>query len=288
MDEKAMDATESPPAGPWIITVTSGKGGVGKTNLSANLAISFARLGKRVLVMDADLGIANMTVVLGMIPPPRYNLYHFITGEKSLQEIVVDGPYGIKLITGTVGVDRMANLSHKRRRELIESLNELGTLVDLVIVDTGAGLSANTLGFVLAADEVILITTPEPTAIAAVYGVIKIASNQDIEGSIKLVINRALNILEGKRVADRIVNIAGQFLSMRVEKLGYIVEDPLIGQAVQQQKPFVIAYPNSKATSCIQHIRNRLAKIPEGRTRGMAALIKGFFFKGAMAEEDWA
>lgn len=285
MDER--DISESP-TGAWTIAVTSGKGGVGKTNLSANLAISFARLGKRVLVVDADLGIANMTVVLGMIPPPRYNLYHFITGEKNLAEIVVDSPYGIKLITGTVGINRMANLSHRRRRELIESLSKLNTLVDIIIIDTGAGLSANTLGFVLGADEVILITTPEPTAIAAAYGVIKIASNQNMEGSIKIVINRALNILDGKRVADRIVNIAGQFLNMRVEKLGYIVEDPLIGQAVQQQRPFIIVYPNAKATSCIQHIRNRLAKIPEGRPKGVAGFIKGLFFKEENTlEEDW-
>lgn len=286
MDERMMEVLDSQPRETRTIAITSGKGGVGKTNLAANLGISFARLGKRVLVMDADLGIANMTVVLGMIPPPRYNLYHVISGEKDLKEIIVDSPHGIKLLAGTVGINKMANLSHKRRRGLIESLNELNTLVDLIIIDTAAGLSVNTLGFVMSADEVILITTPEPTAIAAAYGVIKIASNQNIEGLIKLVVNRVHNILDGKRVADRIVNIAGQFLSMRVEKLGYIVEDPLIGQAVQQQKPFIVAYPHSKATDCVLHIRNRLAKIPEGRPKGVSALIRGLLFRED-TEEGW-
>lgn len=270
-----------------IIAITSGKGGVGKTNIAANLGISFALLGKRVLVFDADLGVANMTVVLGMIPPPRYNLYHVVTGEKTLKEIVVDGPGGVKYITGTVGVTKMANLTHKRRKELIEELNELDTMTDLIIIDTAAGLSANTLGFVLAADDVILLTTPEPTAIAAAYGIVKMASAKDLEGSIKLVVNRIFNIMDGKRVAERIVNIAGQFLSMRLEKLGYMLEDPLVGKAVRAQKPFLIAYPHSKATSCIHHIRNRLAKIPEPkRRRGIAGLFKGLL-RGEGERDEW-
>lgn len=287
MEGRVMEINESQTEGPRTIAITSGKGGVGKTNLAVNLAIGFARLGKRVLLLDADLGIANVTVVLGMIPPPRYNLYHFVTGDKSLKEIVVESPYGIKILPGTIGVSKMANLSHKQRKVLIESLYELNSLVDLIIIDTAAGLSANTLSFALSADEVIIITTTEPTAIAAAYGVIKIISNQNIEGSIKLVINRALNILEGKRVADRIVNIAGQFLSARVERLGYIMEDSLVGQAVQQQKPFVVSYPHSKAAECLCHLRNRLAKIPETQPRGIAALIKGLFLGGDF-EEEWA
>lgn len=269
-----------------IIAITSGKGGVGKTNLAANLGISFAMLGKRVLVFDADLGVANMTVVLGMIPPPKYNLYHVVSGEKALKEIVVDGPGGVKYITGTVGVTKMANLTHRKRRELIKDLNELDTIADLIIIDTAAGLSANTLGFVLAADDVILLTTPEPTSIAAAYGMIKIASNNNIGGSIKLVVNRIFNIIDGKRVAERIANIAGQFLGIRIEKLGYILEDPLIGKAVRLQKPFIIAYPHSKATSCIYHMRNKLAKLPgPPRRSGISLLFRGLFHGDGKIDE---
>lgn len=270
-----------------IIAVTSGKGGVGKTNLAANLGISLALLGKRVLVFDADLGAANMTVILGMIPPPKYNLYHVVTGEKTLKEIVVEGPGGVKYITGTVGITKMANLSHKRRKELIEDLEGFDTLTDFIIIDTAAGLSINTLAFVLAADDAILITTPEPTSLAAAYGIIKIASSKDIEGSIKLVINRVVDIMDAKRVAERIVNVAGQFLSMRIEKLGYILEDPLIGKAVRLQKPFLVAYPYSKATSCIHHIRNKLVKIPHpAKRKGLTGLFKGLLY-GDIQEDKW-
>jgi flagellar biosynthesis protein FlhG len=271
-----------------VIAITSGKGGVGKTSLAANLGISFAMLGKRVVVFDGDLGVANMAVILGMIPPPKYNLYHVVTGEKTLREIVVEGPGGVKYVTGIVGVRRMANLTPKKRNELIEHLSELDAMSYLIIVDTAAGLSAATLSFVLAADDVILITTPEPTSIAAAYGIIKMVSKEEeMEEAIKLVINRVSNIMDGKRVADRIANIAGQFLSMRIEKLGYLLEDPLVGKAVRAQKPFLIAYPSSKATTCVHHIRNRLAKLPEPprRKKGIIALFRELF--GGRYTEEW-
>ncbi|MDI6703095.1 MAG: MinD/ParA family protein [bacterium] len=244
-----------------VIAITSGKGGVGKTNLAANLAISFSKIRKKVLVMDADLGLANVNVILGLIPPPRYNLYHVITGQKTLSEIVSEGPGEIKLVAGASGVREVANLSEDTRKEFISHLNDLQDSNDLILIDTGAGLSQNVLSFVLASDQVILITTPEPTSIANAYGVIKVISQEDQDTNIKLIVNRVKNILEGKRVADRIINIAAQFLNMRVETLGYILEDPLVGKAVRMQKPFILNFPNSKATLCINHIRDRLINI---------------------------
>lgn len=156
-----------------VIAITSGKGGVGKTNLAANLAISFSKIQKKVLVMDADLGLANVNVILGLIPPPRYNLYHVITGQKTLRDIVSEGPGEIRLVAGASGVREVANLSEDTRREFISHLNELEDSNDLILIDTGAGLSQNVLSFVLASNQVILITTPEPTSIANAYGVIK-------------------------------------------------------------------------------------------------------------------
>ncbi|MEK7274254.1 MAG: MinD/ParA family protein [Candidatus Desantisbacteria bacterium] len=246
-----------------IITVTSGKGGVGKTNLASNLAISFSMLGQRVLIMDADLGLSNVNIITGLIPPPRYNLSHVISGEKDILEVIAHGPCGIKVITGAVGVTKVANMGTKKRNEFIESLDSLLPLFDLIFIDTSAGLSDNVLSFVMSADEVILVTTPEPTAITDAYGMIKAiaAKNEDIK--VGLVVNRIQNIIEGKKVSDKIVNIANQFLGLKIERLGYIMEDALVRKAVSEQAPFFITYPNSKAASCISHIRNKLAEIPE-------------------------
>jgi flagellar biosynthesis protein FlhG len=267
-----------------VITITSGKGGVGKTNLATNLAISFSILGKRVLVMDADLGLSNVNVILGLIPPPKYNLSHVISGEKTITDVIAPGPSGIKVITGAVGVSKVANMGVRKRKEFIESLSSLFELFDLIFIDTSAGLSENVLSFILAADEVILITTPEPTAITDAYGMIKAmaARNKDIK--VRLVINRVQNIMEGKKVSDRIADIAGQFLGLRVERLGYIMEDIVVKKAVSSQKPFFIAYPNSKATSCVAHIRNKLVNITAEEnimddSRSSTARIKGFINK---------
>lgn len=266
-----------------VITVTSGKGGVGKTNLAANLAISFSAMGKRVLLMDADLGLSNINVIIGLIPPPKYNLYHVILGEKKITDVIADGPCGVRVITGAVGINELANLSMRRRKDFINSFQELFDRFDIIIIDTSAGISANVIAFVLAANEVILITTPEPTAITDAYGVIKAVSSQNKDLNFKLVINRVLNVLEGKKVADRIIGIAGQFLNMQVESIGYILDDPFVSKSVMQQKPFFITYPKSKATDCIYHIRNKLIQIPEEDF--ISSGIVGFFKRFLMGKE---
>lgn len=254
---------EEKPSSCQIITVTSGKGGVGKTNLAANLAISFATMGKRVLVLDADLGLSNLNIILGIVPAPKYNIYHLIAGEKSIADVMVNGPCGIKLISGALGITKLTNLSHKNKQNLINSFTELDGLIDIIIIDTSAGLSAPVLLFILAADQVVLITTPEPTAIIDAYGIMKAVAFKSIDVDIKLVINRITNITEGKKSADRMVEIVSQFLGMHIETIGYIFEDSCVSKSVMTQLPFFLAYPKSKATECIYHIRNRLANIPE-------------------------
>jgi flagellar biosynthesis protein FlhG len=256
-----------------VITITSGKGGVGKTNLAANLAIAFGMIHKRVLLMDADLGLPDINVIMGLIPPPRYNLYHVLSGRKKISEILAEGPAGVRLITGAIGVNEIANLSDEKRVVFIRELAELGKYADLIIIDTGAGLSSNILGFILAADDVILVTTPEPTAIADAYGMVKAIASERRDTNIKLLINRTKSLLEGKMVADRVINIVGQFLNMRVEKIGYVMEDKAVIKAVRRQKPFVLAYPKSKASNCVFHLRNRLARTPE-QPRGLKALVR--------------
>jgi flagellar biosynthesis protein FlhG len=272
-----------------VITITSGKGGVGKTNLTVNLAIAFSLMNKRVLILDADLGLSNINIVIGLVPPPKYNLFHVITGQKKINEILSDGPCGVKVITGAVGVTRLSNISARKRKQFIDSLSSLFGSFDLIIIDTSAGISPNVLSFILAANEVLLITTPEPTAITDAYGIIKAASSKKSDINIKLVINRINNIMEGKRVADRIVNIAGQFLNVKVENVGYLLDDPLVAKAVREQQPFFLAYPKSKATNCIYHIRNKLANIPDEvlEHRGISGFFKRLFALNGGGDEVW-
>ncbi|OIP40958.1 hypothetical protein AUJ95_03960 [Candidatus Desantisbacteria bacterium CG2_30_40_21] len=255
-----------------IITVTSGKGGVGKTNLASNLSISFSMMGQRVLIMDADLGLSNVNIIMGIIPPPKYNLSHVLSGEKDLLEVIAHGPCGIRVITGAVGVPKMANMGTKKRKEFIESFDSLLSLFDLIFIDTSAGLSENVLAFIDAADEVILVTTPEPTSITDAYGMIKAMSAKNENVKVGLVVNRIKNIIEGKKVSDKIVNIAEQFLGLKIERLGYIMEDALVRKSVYEQSPFLVTYPDSKAASCISHIRNKLAGMEEEKHKE-----KGFF-----------
>jgi len=248
-----------------IITIASGKGGVGKTNISTNLAIAYAQTGKRVILMDADLGLANVNVVLGVIP--KYNLYHLIRKQN----------YGIQIVAGASGFAKIANLSDEERQNFIDELSEL-SMVDVIIIDTSAGVSNNVLSFVSAADEVLIVTTPEPTAITDAYGIIKIIATEidNLNLGLKLVVNRVKSVVEGKKVAERVINIAGQFLNLKVDYLGYVYEDPLVQNAVLRQKPFMIVDPKGKASICLKHIVSRLEKVEYREGGGIGSFIKKF------------
>ena len=270
-----------------IIAVTSGKGGVGKTNVATNMGIAYAQMGKKVIVLDADLGLANVNVIMNVIP--QYNLYHVIKKQKKLSEIIIDTEYGIKLIVGASGFAKIANMGEAERNEFI---NEMYTLsdVDIIIIDTSAGVSKNVLSFVAAADEVVIITTSEPTAITDAYGIIKVIATEvdNMNLNLKMIINRVNSALEGKRIADRMINIAAQFLNLKIEYLGFIYNDPLVTKAVLKQKPFIIAEPNGKASSCLKHIVSRMEKneAPETGSEGggFARFVKKLFGRSWEAE----
>ncbi|HPE88075.1 MAG TPA: MinD/ParA family protein [Spirochaetia bacterium] len=261
-----------------VITVASGKGGVGKTNLSVNLAIAYARTGKRVMVMDADLGLANVNIMLNMIP--KYNLYHVIRKQKTMRDIILDTEYGIQILAGASGFSKIANLNEEERQNFISELYAL-TNVDIIIIDTSAGVSNNVLSFVAAADDAIIITTPEPTAITDAYGIIKIIATEveNLNIGLKLVVNRVKNVTEGRKVAERIINISGQFLNLKVEYLGCIYEDPIVQQSVLKQRPFIVQDPKSKAAISVQHLVNRIEKTEFVDDRGISRLIKKLFSK---------
>ena len=261
-----------------IITITSGKGGVGKTNVSVNLALAYARTGRKVVVMDADLGLANVNVMLNMIP--KFNLYHVIRKQKTMKEILVETEYGISIVAGASGFSKIANLSEAERQYFIEELNTLSS-ADIVIIDTSAGVSSNVLDFVAAADDSVIITTPEPTAITDAYGIIKIIATEinSLNMGLKLVVNRVKNAAEATKIADRMINITSQFLNLKLEYLGFIYDDNAVSQAVFKQRPFMVVDPKCKASMCVQHIVGRMDKI-EVRDDGGFGKIFRRMFKG--------
>ncbi len=260
---------------PRIMTISSGKGGVGKTNIAINLAIAFAEVGKKVVVMDADLGLANVNVILGIIP--KYNLYHVIKKQKKLREIIVDTQYGIQIIAGASGFSQLANLNEEERAVFVEGLKDL-SYADYIIIDTAAGVSQNVLTFLKGADDAIIITTPEPTAITDAYGIIKSITTESNNGpSIKLVVNRVRTVMEGKKVAERVINIAGQFLNVKVTNIGFIFEDSVVQRAVIKQDPFYRSAPNSKAAQSIKHLMTRLANVEYAESGGFGKFLRSVF-----------
>ncbi|UTC48029.1 MinD/ParA family protein [Treponema vincentii] len=259
-----------------IIAVTSGKGGVGKTNVATNMGIAYAQMGKKVIVLDADLGLANVNVIMNIIP--QYNLYHVIKKQKKLSEIIIDTEYGIKLIVGASGFAKIANMAEAERDEFIKEMYTLSD-VDIIIIDTSAGVSKNVLSFVAAADEVVIITTSEPTAITDAYGIIKVIATEvdNMNLNLKMIINRVDSAAEGKRIADHMIKIAAQFLNLKIEYLGFIYNDPSVTKAVLKQKPFIIAEPNGKASSCLKHIVSRMEKTEIPETGGFSRFVKKLF-----------
>jgi flagellar biosynthesis protein FlhG len=259
-----------------ILAIASGKGGVGKTNLSVNMALAYARIGKKVIVMDADLGLANVNVMLKLIP--KWNLYHVIRKQKTMREIIIDTGYGIGIVAGASGFSKIANLTDNERVNFINELNTLSS-ADIIIIDTGAGVSSNVLDFIAAADEAIIVTTPEPTAITDAYGIIKIIATEidNLEIGIKLVVNRVRNAAEATRVADRMIAITSQFLNIKLDYLGFVYDDLAVSQAVLRQRPFMVEAPRSKAAQCVQHIVGRLEKMESRPVGGFGNFVKRFF-----------
>ncbi|MBB5218455.1 MinD/ParA family protein [Treponema rectale] len=258
-----------------IIAITSGKGGVGKTNLSVNMAIAYAQLGKKVILIDGDLGMANVNVLLSIVP--QYNLMQVLNGQKKMSEIILDTEFGIKFIAGANGFSKIANLS---KDELDNFASEFASLsnADIIIIDTGAGIANNVLQFVAAADEVYVVTTPEPTAITDAYGIIKIITTElaDRDINLKLLVNRVHSAEEGKRISDRIINIVGQFLNYKVEYIGFVYEDSVVQASVIRQKPFMIVNPTSKPAVCLKHIVGRIEKTEVASDAGVSNFLKKF------------
>lgn len=248
-----------------VIAVTSGKGGVGKTNFTINLGLALVERGQEVLVFDADLGLANADLVLGECPP--FNLGHYLRGDKGIFEVVHRGPLGLRLVSGGSGLEELL-LVESQVEHFIAGLSLLGDSADVVLVDTGAGLSRKVMGFLLAAEEIIVVTTPEPTAMADAYATIKAVSRHNPAAWLGLVVNLARDRREAEVTAQKLAQVSERFLSIHLERLGFIPLDPCVALAVREQQPFLMAYPASPAS---RYIRRLAASLQPGEKAGRTA-----------------
>lgn len=239
-----------------VISVTSGKGGVGKTNFVVNLAYVLQKLGQRVMIIDADLGLANIDVLLGITP--CFDLTHVIKGKKDITEVITQGPYGIKFIAGATGIQELTNLTDWQISQFITGLSALESYADIMLIDTGAGISSHVLSFALAADEVVVITNPEPTAIADAYAMIKIIAEKGKNHSISLLVNKTDTQDEAERTIRHLKIVTERFLGFTLNVLGYINNDRYVGEAVKRQMLFTAQYPSARASQCMDKIAQQI------------------------------
>jgi flagellar biosynthesis protein FlhG len=265
-----------------IIAVTSGKGGVGKSNFSTNLSITLGQLGQRVIMMDADMGLANVHLLLGA--SPCFSLEHVMHGKKTLSEVLHPAAENVQLIAGGSGITELANLTNATREAFLMGLRELDDACDLIVIDTGAGLANNVLAFLCAVNEVIVLTTPEPTAITDAYATIKVVSQENPGVRLMLVVNMVHSSGEGAAVADRLKATAKQFLNLELEYIGCIPSDLSVPKAVRLRRPFVLSAPGCAAAAAINQIIGRLG-YRNGKTTpsigldGFISRIQRFFRK---------
>ncbi|MDT8901416.1 AAA family ATPase [Anaeroselena agilis] len=254
-----------------VIAVTSGKGGVGKTTFTINLAIALAAQNKRVFIIDADLGTANVDVLLRL--SAKYNITHLLAGDKSLLDIAVPAPGNIAVIPGGSGFQALTQMTEAQFGRLIASFNQLDGLADLILLDTGAGISRDVSNFLLAADETIIVTTPEPHAITDAYAIIKVTHSLACQTKQMLVVNRAENRQEAEIAANRLLGTVNRYLGKEIEYIGYIEDDPLVSKSLKQQQPFLLSAPQSVPSRNVSSIAARLLNKPAPASSGMSGFL---------------
>lgn len=260
-----------------VITVTSGKGGVGKSSSSVNLAIQLKRLGKRVIILDADFGLANVEVMFGTIP--KYNLSDLIFKGKNIKEIITFGPEDIGFVSGGSGIQELVKLNKNEIEILVRNLFELDELADYIIIDTGAGISDAVLDFIMISSEILLVITPEPTSMTDAYALLKVLNNSDSyfmnNRNIRVISNKASSYHEGISSYERLNTVANKFLNINIDLLGIIPNDDNVQKAIIRQKPVSLLYPNSKASKAYENIAKSLLNDSkeEYNKRGIAGMF---------------
>ncbi|TCL56573.1 flagellar biosynthesis protein FlhG [Kineothrix alysoides] len=261
-----------------VITVTSGKGGVGKSNTSINLAIQFRKMGQKVIILDADFGLANIEIMFGTVP--KHNLSDLIYQGKNIKEIITWGPMEVGFISGGSGVAALSNVTKDNLSYIIQNLAELDSLADTIIIDTGAGISDAVMEFLVASQEILLVTTPEPTSITDSYSLLKaLCRHPDFskeETKVRMIANRVWKSGEGENLYNKLYSVVKNYLKTPMEYLGEIPEDGQLSKAVMQQKPVSLESPGAKSALAYEAIAAKLMNKEMDKNtgrRGMAAIF---------------
>jgi flagellar biosynthesis protein FlhG len=249
-----------------VIAVTSGKGGVGKTNVSVNLGVSLAQQGKEVLLMDADLGLANVDVMLGL--HPKHNLSHVISGERSLDEVVVNGPEGMRIVPASSGIQAMAELPPSQHAGVIRAFSELSFPLDVLIIDTAAGVSDSVTSFTRAAQEVIVVICDEPASITDAYALIKLLSRDYGIHRFRVLANMVTSVQGGRDLFRKFVTVTDRYLDVALDFMGMIPQDEYLRKAIQKQRPVTQMYPRSKSSIAFKKLAEKADKWPMPSTAG--------------------
>jgi flagellar biosynthesis protein FlhG len=250
----------APPRPVKVIAVASGKGGVGKTNITVNLGVALASMGKEVLLLDADLGLANIDVMLGL--HPQYNLLHVLDGSKTLKEIIVEGPSGLKIIPAASGVQKMAELSPAEHAGMIQAFSELNHHIDILMVDSAAGIADSVISFTRAAQEIIVVVCDEPASITDAYALIKLLSREYRVENFHIIANMAGSVQEGRELFNKIAMVCERFLEVNLDFMGIVPFDEDLRRAVKKQRAVVEYIPRSKAATAFTHLAKKVDHWP--------------------------
>jgi len=265
----APQEAEGPRAAAWAIT--SGKGGVGKSTLSLNLGIALSAAGKRVLLIDADLGLANIDILLGV--SAEYNLQDLLRGRASAFDVLVEGPEGLSVLPAASGISESDAWQDGDAERLSEELGRLERAFDLILIDTGAGISSKVTDFVLSSDRTFVVATPEPTSIADAYAMVKVATGERPELPVGLIVNRAKSPREAHELHGKFEEIVSRFLNVSIQKVGHVAEDLEVENATRTQHPVVLASPQSEAARCIHTLGSELATQLDNTDRSQPGLF---------------
>ena len=248
------------PAPVQVVAVTGGKGGVGKSTIAINLAAGYAALGRRTLLLDGDLGLANVDVLLGLTP--RYTLAHVLSGERSLQEILLDAPQGFQIVPGASGVARLANLTQQEHLGLVRAFSSIAPRLDVLVVDTPAGISPAVLQLAQAAQTVLLVVCDEPASLTDAYALAKVLSRQHGVKRFRVLANMVRDSVAGRRLFNTLERVTARFLDVTLEYAGDVPDDPWVRRSVREQRPVVDAYPSSPASRALKELALRADSWP--------------------------
>lgn len=268
--------------GPRVVAVTSGKGGVGKTHLAANMAVAAARGGQRVLIIDGDLGLANVEILFGL--SPRRHVGHVVEGASSIEQVLVQGPLGIRLLPAGSGIQALTHLTDEQKLRLTSALDAVAEGFDLVLIDSGAGIGNNVLFFVGAAQQAILVVSPEPTSLTDAYAAVKALSLQADVPVFDVVVNGAANETRAREVYQRLCAVCARFLDARLRYLGWVPTDENVGRAVMAQKPLIDLFPLSPASRAYRALTEKLLSDPAPECGGGLRMLWNRLLGGSPEE----